>query len=80
MLKRSLKSPPVGAIMKGEAGGLDRIHLGIGHAICEHEIKDLWGELVEGLNPEETFYGEITPAVGVHSGTGTIAIAWIEPL
>lgn len=59
------------------AGKLKRLHLGMGHAVCADEAQALWSGLVAELQPEATLFGEITPEVGVHTGPGLVAVAWV---
>lgn len=53
------------------------LHLGVAHAICEDEARELANSLCAELDPEEFLFCELGPSIGVHAGPQSIAVAWV---
>jgi fatty acid-binding protein DegV len=47
------------------------------HANSPDDAKKLLDEAAAILNPVESFLSEVSPAIGVHTGPGTIGLCWI---
>jgi DegV family protein with EDD domain len=54
------------------------LYLGVAHAVCEDEARALADELAAALQPEKCMFTEIGPAIGVHTGPGTLAVGWFH--
>jgi DegV family protein with EDD domain len=51
------------------------VHVGIVHANAPQVAKELRDEVAQRLNCKEIFISELSPAIGVHVGPGTVCIA-----
>jgi DegV family protein with EDD domain len=57
------------------------VHVGIVHANAPQVAKELRDEVAQRLNCKEIFTSELSPAIGVHVGPGTVSVAlWTEDL
>lgn len=59
--------------------GKTGIHLGVMHAMRADAAKELAAELEKKLKPAVVGIAEIGPAVGRHTGPGTLAVCWYAP-
>lgn len=59
--------------------GKNEFHLGVFHTACEEEALRFKEEMTAKLNPSVVLFGEIGPAVGVHTGPGAIGLCWCAP-
>lgn len=57
--------------------GKDNIRLATLSANAEVDAKALLDSAVQQLNPVETFFTEISPVLGTHTGPGTVGLAYI---
>jgi DegV family protein with EDD domain len=57
-------------------GSNQPIRLSALHANSPEDAKMLLDEASEVLNPVESFLSEVSPAIGVHTGPGTIGLCW----
>jgi DegV family protein with EDD domain len=48
------------------------------HAAAMEEVRKLRGMIEERLNPVETLVAELSPALGVHSGPGTVGLCYLK--
>lgn len=48
------------------------------HAAAMEEVRKLRGLIEERLNPVETLVAELSPALGVHTGPGTVGVCYLR--
>jgi DegV family protein with EDD domain len=60
--------------------GKTKIRLAGLHGAAEAEARGLLEDAVSRVNPDETYFGEITPVIGTHTGPGVVGIAYCEGL
>jgi DegV family protein with EDD domain len=60
--------------------GKMKIRLAGLHGAAEKGAKKLLEDAVSRINPDETYFGEITPVIGTHTGPGVVGIAYSEGL
>ena len=58
--------------------GEGTIHLGIAHADCEDEARQLAARLNETIKPEFSLFTVNGPAIGVHAGPGSLAVSCLS--
>lgn len=66
------------AIAVEGAQGKSGLHLGVAHAVCEDEAREMADSLCEVLNPTEFLFCELGPSIGVHAGPQSLAVAWVS--
>lgn len=54
------------------------LRLGVMHAICPEDARQLADELRRELQPEELAIAEIGPAVGLNTGPGALGVTWFS--
>lgn len=52
------------------------IHVGVFHGSAEEEAKKLIDQVSEENSPDTVIIGKLSPAIGVHTGPGTLGIAY----
>ena len=60
--------------------GKGNVHLATLHANAMQEAKDILNKAGEGLNPVESVLSEVSPAIGTHTGPGTVGLAFLHGL
>lgn len=55
------------------------LRMGVMHAMCPEDARQLAGELKQALQPEALAITEIGPAVGVNTGPGALGVTWFTP-
>lgn len=58
-------------------GGATPVHLSALHANSPEDAQELLDLAAEHLNPVESILSEVSPAIGVHTGPGTIGLCWM---
>lgn len=58
-------------------GGRDPVYLAALHANVEEEARRVLDIAAEQLNPVETVLSDVSPAVGTHTGPGTLGLAFM---
>jgi DegV family protein with EDD domain len=58
------------------AGGKENVHAAVFHGLAEEEAKEIRGQVEELLSPVELLFGELSPAIGTHTGPGTVGMAF----
>jgi DegV family protein with EDD domain len=61
-----------------EAKGVEGLRMGVIHAVCTDEAKQLAEDIRNALHPEALAIAEIGPAVGVHAGPGALGVTWFS--
>ncbi len=61
----------------GKIGDKPNIRLAMLHADAEAEAKELLNVAAKRLNAVESILAEVSPVVGVHTGPGTVGLAWM---
>ena len=64
-------------LISEQVQGKDNIRLATLSANAEVDAKALLDSAVQQLNPVETFFTEISPVLGTHTGPGTVGLAYI---
>jgi fatty acid-binding protein DegV len=57
--------------------GRSPVHLAVLHANAEEDAKKLLEEGSKRVNPVETAVADVSPAVGTHTGPGTLGFAFM---
>lgn len=60
--------------------GKSQVHLATLHADAEQEAKDILVQAGQGLNPVESVLSEVSPAIGTHTGPGTVGLAFLHSM
>jgi DegV family protein with EDD domain len=60
--------------------GKPRVHLATLHANAEQDAKDILVKAGQGLNPVESLLSEVSPAIGTHTGPGTVGLAYMHSM
>lgn len=66
-------------IALAKCSGKSGLRMGVMHAVCEADARQLADSLQRRLSPEALAITEIGPAVGSHTGPGAIGIVWYAP-
>jgi len=66
-------------LMRTVAAGRSGLQMGVAHAACRPDAEALADALEEELEPEVSFIGDVSPAVGAHAGPGSLALGWYVP-
>ncbi len=61
----------------GRVAGKGALQLATLHANAEAEARELLAAATEKMKPAETLFTEVSPAVGAHTGPGTVGLAWM---
>ncbi|HUF37086.1 MAG TPA: DegV family protein [Anaerolineales bacterium] len=66
----------IAELVSERIGGARPVRLTALHANSPVDAQMLLDEAAALLNPEDTFLSEVSPAIGVHTGPGTIGLCW----
>lgn len=66
------------SITLGAAKGKPGLRLGVAHAICEGEARQLADDLCVDLDPEVFLFADLGPSIGVHVGPQALAVGWVS--
>lgn len=61
----------------GRVAGKGPLQLATLHANAEAEARELLAAATEKMKPAEALLTEVSPAVGAHTGPGTVGLAWM---
>ena len=67
-------------LVHDQCKGKSSIHLATLHANAEQEAKDLIKQAGQGLNLVESVLSEVSPAIGTHTGPGTVGLAYLHSM
>jgi DegV family protein with EDD domain len=65
------------ALVSHQVEGRTPLRLAAFHANAEVEARSLLETITAKLNPVETFFTSVSPAIGVHAGPGTVGLAYL---
>jgi DegV family protein with EDD domain len=65
------------ALVSHQVEGRTPLRLAAFHANAEVEARSLLETVTAKLNPVETFFTSVSPAIGVHAGPGTVGLAYM---
>jgi DegV family protein with EDD domain len=65
------------ALVSHQVEGRTPLRLAAFHANAEVEARSLLETVTAKLNPVETFFTSVSPAIGVHAGPGTVGLAYL---
>ncbi len=68
----------IGELIKERVGDSQPLHLAALHANALEEAQELLDIAAQGLTVSEKLISEVSPAVGAHTGPGTVGIAWMH--
>ena len=60
--------------------GKNNVHLATLHANAEAEAKEILKTAGQGLNAVESVLSEVSPAIGTHTGPGTVGLAYLHSM
>jgi DegV family protein with EDD domain len=60
--------------------GKSNVHLATLHANSLQDAREILHKAGEGLNPVESVLSEVSPAIGTHTGPGTVGLAYLHTL
>jgi DegV family protein with EDD domain len=60
--------------------GKSSVHLATLHANAEAEAKEILKTVGQGLNAVESVLSEVSPAIGTHTGPGTVGLAYLHSM
>jgi DegV family protein with EDD domain len=60
--------------------GKNTVHLATLHANAEQEAKEILKTAGQGLNVVESVLSEVSPAIGTHTGPGTVGLAYMHSI
>lgn len=60
--------------------GKNSVHLATLHANAEAEAKEILMAVGQGLNVVESVLSEVSPAIGTHTGPGTVGLAYLHSM
>lgn len=60
--------------------GKSNVHLATLHANAEAEAKEILKTAGQGLNVVESVLSEVSPAIGTHTGPGTVGLAYLHSM
>jgi DegV family protein with EDD domain len=63
-----------------QCNGKSNVHLATLHANAEQDAKDILHQAGQGLNPVESVLSEVSPAIGTHTGPGTVGLAYLHSI
>ena len=61
----------------GKVAGKRNVRLATLHADAEAEAREILATAAKRMNAAESIMAEVSPAVGAHTGPGTVGLAWI---
>lgn len=64
------------SIFEADAVGKDKIHMTVFHGVAEDDAENLRKYLEETYHPETLIVAKLSPVIGVHTGPGTVGIAY----
>ncbi len=64
------------SIFEADAIGKDKIHITVFHGVAEDDAESIRKYLEETYHPETLIVGNLSPVIGVHTGPGTVGIAY----
>jgi DegV family protein with EDD domain len=64
-------------LVSHQVEGRTPLRLAAFHANAEVEARSLLETVTAKLNPVETFFTSVSPAIGVHAGPGTVGLAYL---
>jgi DegV family protein with EDD domain len=67
-------------LVHDQCKGKSNVHLATLHANALEEAKDILKKAGEGLNPVESVLSEVSPAIGTHTGPGTVGLAYLHSM
>jgi len=65
-------------LVVAECKGAKGLRMGVMHAMCPDDARQLADELRRELQPEELALAEIGPAVGLNTGPGALGVTWFS--
>jgi len=67
-------------LVHDQCKGKNNVHLATLHANAEQEAKELLKTAGQGLNVVESVLSEVSPAIGTHTGPGTVGLAYLHSM
>ena len=67
-------------LVHDQCKGKSSVHLATLHANAEQEAKDLITKAEQGLTMVESVLSEVSPAIGTHTGPGTVGLAYLHSM
>jgi DegV family protein with EDD domain len=67
-------------LVHDQCKGKNSVHLATLHANAEQEAKDLVTKAEQGLTIVESVLSEVSPAIGAHTGPGTVGLAYLHSM
>jgi DegV family protein with EDD domain len=67
-------------LVHDQCKGKKNVHLATLHANAEQEAKELLKTAGLGLNVVESVLSEVSPAIGTHTGPGTVGLAYLHSM
>ena len=67
-------------LVHDQCKGKNTVHLATLHANAEAEAKELLKTAGQGLNIVESVLSEVSPAIGTHTGPGTVGLAYLHSM
>jgi DegV family protein with EDD domain len=67
-------------LVHDQCKGKNNVHLATLHANAEQEAKELLKTAGLGLNVVESLLSEVSPAIGTHTGPGTVGLAYLHSM
>jgi DegV family protein with EDD domain len=67
-------------LVQEQCKGNNKVHLATLHANALQDAKDILKKAAEGLNMVESVLSEVSPAIGTHTGPGTVGLAYLHSM
>jgi len=67
-------------LVHDQCKGKNNVHLATLHANAEQEARELLKTAGQGLNVVESVLSEVSPAIGTHTGPGTVGLAYMHSM
>jgi len=67
-------------LVHDQCKGKNNVHLATLHANAEQEARELLKTAGQGLNVVESLLSEVSPAIGTHTGPGTVGLAYMHSM
>lgn len=67
-------------LVHDQCKGKSSVHLATLHANAEAEAKEILKTAGQGLNVVESLLSEVSPAIGTHTGPGTVGLAYLHSM
>lgn len=64
------------SILDEDMQGKGKIHATVFHGVADDEAKQVYDQISEAFTPETLILAKLSPAIGVHTGPGTIGISY----